>query len=132
MNKNILLLLTFCAAIPGPIQSSRVAAGTERNNAMIEQIKQYARWLGGSLSEKKGIFTLEIPVAERKAFLSRKKLTYIARWRVDDAGREVRFTACSPFTKTGANPELRMTSPGSSGALRAIRFCSTSTVCTAR
>ena len=31
-------------------------------------------------------------MAERKAFLSRKKLTYIARWRVDDAGREVRFT----------------------------------------
>ena len=92
MNKNILLLLTFCAVILGPEQSGRAAAGTERNNAMIEQIQQYARGLGGSLSEKKGIFTLEIPVAERKAFLSRKKLAYIARWRVDDAGREVRFT----------------------------------------
>jgi len=58
----------------------------------IEEIQKLTRDAGGTLSEKNGIYTLEIPVAERKAFLSRKKLTYVARFRVDEANKELRFT----------------------------------------
>ncbi|MBN8420168.1 MAG: hypothetical protein J0L73_14725 [Verrucomicrobia bacterium] len=59
---------------------------------IIDEIQKIARDTGGTLSEKKGIYTLKIPVAERKAFLSRKKLTYVARFRMDDAKKELRFT----------------------------------------
>ena len=38
-----------------------------------------------------GSARMEAVIAERKAFLSRKKLTYICRFRVDEAAKEVRF-----------------------------------------
>lgn len=59
---------------------------------IIDEIVKCAQSAGGTLSEKKGIHTLEILVAERKTFLSKKKLTYIAKFRVDDASKELRFT----------------------------------------
>jgi len=60
--------------------------------SVIDEINKHAQSTGGTLSEKKGVHTLEILVAERKAFLSRKKLTYLAKFRVDDASKELRFT----------------------------------------
>ncbi|HBJ82625.1 MAG TPA: hypothetical protein DDZ88_01865 [Verrucomicrobiales bacterium] len=60
--------------------------------SVIDEIVKLAQGAGGILSEKKGVHTLEILVAERKAFLSRKKLTYLAKFRVDDASKELRFT----------------------------------------
>jgi len=53
---------------------------------------KYVQGTGGTLSEKKGICTLEILVAERKAFLSTKKLIYIAKYRIEETGKELRFT----------------------------------------
>lgn len=60
--------------------------------SVIDEIVKLAQGSGATLSEKKGVHTLEMLVAERKAFLSRKKLTYLAKFRVDDAGKELRFT----------------------------------------
>lgn len=38
------------------------------------------------------MYTVEYVVAERKSFLSKKKLVYIAKYRIDEVKREVRFT----------------------------------------
>lgn len=58
----------------------------------MEEIKKYADSISANLSEKKGVWTIEKVVAERKAFLSKKKLEYIAKFRVDDENKEIRFT----------------------------------------
>jgi hypothetical protein len=59
---------------------------------MIEEIRKIATSNGASLTEKKGVFTFEKVVAERKAFLSKKRLTYIARFRLDETEKEIIFT----------------------------------------
>lgn len=60
--------------------------------SLIDTISAYSTKLGGDMSEKKGINTLEILIAERKAFLSRKKLKYIAKFRINDETKELKFT----------------------------------------
>ena len=60
--------------------------------SLLEEIGRFVSGIPAELTEKKGVFTLRFVVAERKAFLSKKKLEYIAKFRIDDAGREVRFT----------------------------------------
>lgn len=44
------------------------------------------------ISEKKGIYEFEVLLAERKAFMTKQKLIYSAKFRVDEGNREVRFT----------------------------------------
>lgn len=58
----------------------------------LEALKKYAATIPAELSEKKGTWTFAFFIAERKAFLSKKKLQYIARIRVDDQHREVAFS----------------------------------------
>jgi len=41
--------------------------------------------------QRDGSAKLEAVIAERKAFLSKKKLTYICHFRVDEQAKEVRF-----------------------------------------
>ena len=57
-----------------------------------DEIKRVFSALPAEFSEKKGLFTVEYLVAERKSFLSKKKLLYIAKYRIDEDKREVRFT----------------------------------------
>lgn len=57
-----------------------------------EEIKQVFAAFPAEFSEKKGLFTAEYVVAERKSLLSKKKLVYIAKYRIDEEKREVRFT----------------------------------------
>lgn len=67
---------------------------------LMDVIRTFAEGLPGTLKEKRGIFSLEVVVSERKAFLSKKKLTYSARFRIDDESRELRFTEM--LTESGA------------------------------
>jgi hypothetical protein len=60
--------------------------------ALIDDIKTYAATLPADVSEKNGINTLDALIAERKAFLSKKKLQYIAKFRIDDEAKQVKFT----------------------------------------
>lgn len=60
--------------------------------SLTDSIDSYSNEMGGSLSEKKGIHTLEILIAERKAFLSKKKLRYIAKFRINEDSKELKFT----------------------------------------
>jgi len=59
---------------------------------LVDDIKKIARGIPADLKEKKGVYTLEFTVAERKVFLSKKKLTYSAKFSIDDANKELRFT----------------------------------------
>ncbi|MCD6135565.1 hypothetical protein J7J63_02490 [Candidatus Bipolaricaulota bacterium] len=59
---------------------------------LIDQIKEYVAGLPATLKEKRGVYSVKFIVAERRVFLSKKKLTYSAKFRVDDDNKELRFT----------------------------------------
>jgi hypothetical protein len=79
---------------------------------LIDDIKGIAASIGAELKEKKGTYTLTLVVAERKAFLSKKKLEYIARLRVDDAATELKFTEMLKETGAGISGGIDDVSPG--------------------
>ncbi len=58
----------------------------------ITAVQKYAKSLPAELQEKKGIYSLSYVVAERKTFLSKQKLSYEAKFRVDEADKSVKFT----------------------------------------
>jgi len=80
--------------------------------ALMDDIRGMAGSIGAELKEKKGAYTLTLVVAERKAFLSKKKLEYIARFRVDDATRELKFTEMLKETGSGVSGGGDGISPG--------------------
>ena len=59
---------------------------------LIDQIKEYVAGIPATLKEKRGIYSFKLTVAERRVLLSKKKLTYSAKFRVDDENKELRFT----------------------------------------
>ena len=80
--------------------------------ALMDDIRGMAGSSGAELKEKKGVYTLTLVVAERKAFLSKKKLEYIARFRVDDSARELKFTEMLKETGSGVSSGDDGISPG--------------------
>ena len=59
---------------------------------MIEEIKSILVNYSGEWKENKGIWEFKTIIAQRKAFLSTKKLTYIAKMRINDDEKSVKFT----------------------------------------
>jgi len=59
---------------------------------LVDELKKMVRAIPADLKEKKGVYSIEFTVAERKVFLSKKKLTYSAKFRVDEERKELRFT----------------------------------------
>jgi hypothetical protein len=59
---------------------------------LIDDIKKSLENHSGKWNEKKGLWEFSATVAERKAFLSTKKLTYSLKMRIDDSARLVRFS----------------------------------------
>jgi hypothetical protein len=59
--------------------------------SIADEISQYAAGAGAEVKGKKGSYTLKRLVAERKAFLSRKKLEYIAYIKINEEQKEVKF-----------------------------------------
>ncbi len=66
-----------------------------------EEIRKVIADLPLSLKEEKNSFILEGLLAERKAFLSSKKISYIARFRFDESKKELRFTEMLKETGSG-------------------------------
>ena len=60
--------------------------------SLPEEIRQFVADRGAKLEESNGIFTAALVIAERRAFLTGKKLAYIAKFRIDESAKEVRFT----------------------------------------
>lgn len=59
---------------------------------MIELIKQSLENYSGNWKEKNGIWEFNSVIAERKAFLSKKKLTYQLKMRVDSVNKIINFS----------------------------------------
>jgi hypothetical protein len=59
---------------------------------MQENIRRVLEPYGGEWKEKKGVWEWSVVIAERKAFLSKKKLTYSARMRFDDGAKSIAFS----------------------------------------
>jgi hypothetical protein len=60
--------------------------------SLKDKIADYAKELDGDMSDKKDVYKLEVLIAERKAFLSKKKLQYIVKFRINDDDKELKFT----------------------------------------
>jgi hypothetical protein len=58
---------------------------------VLDEIKNFASTIQAEMKEKKGVYELSLVIAERKGFLSKKKLSYSARFRIDEGNREVKF-----------------------------------------
>ncbi|HHR85159.1 MAG TPA: hypothetical protein ENL23_02285 [Candidatus Acetothermia bacterium] len=79
---------------------------------LIDQIKEFVENIPATLKEKKGVYSLSLTVAERRAFLSRKKLAYSARFRVDEEAKELRFTEVLKESGSGISGGSSETGPG--------------------
>jgi hypothetical protein len=66
--------------------------GGEGTAMLSDEIAKFVEGIPATLQEKRGVYSVEFAVAERKAFLSKKKLTYNARFRIDEDKKELRFT----------------------------------------
>jgi hypothetical protein len=58
---------------------------------LIKSIQAYAKTIPADFKEKKGSCDLSFTVAERKGFLSKQKLTYQAKFRIDEQEKTVHF-----------------------------------------
>ncbi|HSW57561.1 MAG TPA: hypothetical protein VLH15_04115 [Dehalococcoidales bacterium] len=68
---------------------------------LIEEIKNFAAGLPAEIKESKGLYDLSMVIAERKSFLNRQKLEYKAKFRIDEAGRGLKFTEMLKETSAG-------------------------------
>jgi len=59
---------------------------------LLGEIKKSLENRDGKWNEKKGLWDFSATIAERKAFLSKKKLTYSLRVRIDDGAKTVKFS----------------------------------------
>ena len=79
---------------------------------LLEDIKSMLAAILARLEEKKGLYSFEFTVAERKAFLSTKKLTYRAAFRIDEARKELRFSEMLKESGSGISSGDGGLSPG--------------------
>lgn len=62
------------------------------NTNLIGEIQKALGNYDGKWNEKKGVWDFSTVIAERKAFLSKKKLTYSLKMRIDDNAKIVKFS----------------------------------------
>lgn len=68
---------------------------------ILERVNGFIEGLPGRFEPKGDVFCLEAVIAERKAFLSKQKLTYYARFKVDGPKGLVTFTEKLEERKSG-------------------------------
>ena len=59
---------------------------------LLENLNKIAAGIPAEIKQEKDKYVMQYLVAERKAFLSRKKLTYKAQFKIDEEKKELRFT----------------------------------------
>ncbi len=79
---------------------------------LLDDINAIVSSLPAGLQEKNGKYTFEFVVAERKAFLSTKRLIYRAAFRIDEISREVHFTEMLKETGSGLSSGSNDVGPG--------------------
>lgn len=68
---------------------------------MLETIARVCQSIGGTLEEKGGVHTMRAVVAEQKGFLSKKRLEYIARFRIDEPALQITCSEMLKETRSG-------------------------------
>lgn len=68
---------------------------------LIDAIKKSVESREGKWNEKKGVWDFSATIAERKAFLSKKKLTYTMRVKIDEAAKVVKFSEMLMESESG-------------------------------
>lgn len=71
------------------------------SESIVQKVREGIKGIPGYFENKKEVFCLDSIIAERKAFLSKQKLSYTARFRVDDIAKEVTFTEMLKEEKSG-------------------------------
>ncbi|MDD5590633.1 MAG: hypothetical protein PHY18_01750 [Dehalococcoidales bacterium] len=79
---------------------------------LIEEIRRIANEIPAELKEKKGVFSLEFIIAERKVMFAKKNLTYNAKFRIDESKKELRFTEMLKESGSGFSSGDGDISPG--------------------
>lgn len=69
-------------------------------------IKAYAKEISANLKEKKGVYDLSLIVAERKTMMSKQKLSYEAKFKVDDKEKTVKFTEMLKEASSGMSADM--------------------------
>jgi hypothetical protein len=59
---------------------------------LMDEIEKALNFPEGKWIEKKGVWEYSATLAERKAFLSKKKLTYSAKMKMDESAKVVKFS----------------------------------------
>jgi hypothetical protein len=60
--------------------------------SLLNEIQNYASTIPAVVKESKSVCELTVTVAERKAFLSTQKLQYVAKFRIHDDQKVIRFS----------------------------------------
>jgi len=60
--------------------------------SLLDDIKKSLGKIDGVWNEKKGVWIFSAIIAERKAFLSKKKLTYSMKMKIEDTTKVVNFS----------------------------------------
>ncbi len=68
---------------------------------LAAEVKTFAASIPAELKERSGTGEITFVVAERKAFLTKQKLEYRAKYRIDDVNKVVKFTEMLKETKSG-------------------------------
>jgi|YelNatPaOPRAMG01_1025707.scaffolds.fasta_scaffold04065_2 hypothetical protein len=71
------------------------------NPQLIEDIKTRLNKYNGQWNEKKGLWSFSATIAERKAFLSKKKLSYTAKLRINEETKTIHFSEMLSETSSG-------------------------------
>ena len=79
---------------------------------LFDDINTIVAAIPAQLKENKGLYSFEFTVAERKAFLSTKKLAYRASFRIDEAQKELRFSEMLKESGSGISTGTGDISPG--------------------
>ena len=59
---------------------------------LVDEIRRFVAGIPATLKEKRGVYSIKFVVAERRVFLSKRKLIYSAKFRVNEDKKELRFT----------------------------------------
>lgn len=79
---------------------------------LLNDINFFVSALPSGLVEKNGRYSFEFIIAERKAFLSTKKLIYRAVFRVDDAQKDIHFSEMLKESSSGISSGTDGTTAG--------------------
>ena len=80
--------------------------------SITDELKNIVSGIPAKINEKKGVYEFEVQLAERKAFLTKQKLIYSAKFRVDEQAKEVRFTEMLKESGAGVSTGSDDMSPG--------------------